>query len=276
MKHTASPTGLQRLPAHVAIEDVTGDDPALTLIQGNQQSGCLVTYGGVQVDRYLDRITELLQDGLAESQPDDPWRGVAEALALVALARLHGPGKDRVLLFLYESGLITGTEPVISLDAANLDGLSLFDVGDVTGTKPGEIRARDKVINLSHVNLKGAHLNEAYFFSVNLSDADLSGCSLQQARLGKCNLVGAQLSQASLAQAFLIGVDLRQAHLKDTILIDANLTNADLRHADLSGAVLINANLSGADLRGATVTAEQLAQAASLKGATLPDGTIHE
>jgi uncharacterized protein YjbI with pentapeptide repeats len=38
----------------------------------------------------------------------------------------------------------------------------------------------------------------------------------------------------------------------------------------------MGADLSGTDLRGAIVTDEQLAQAKSLKGATMPDGTVHE
>ena len=46
--------------------------------------------------------------------------------------------------------------------------------------------------------------------------------------------------------------------------------------ADLSGASLHLANLTGADLRSAVVTAEQLAQAKVLEGATLPDGRVHE
>jgi len=40
--------------------------------------------------------------------------------------------------------------------------------------------------------------------------------------------------------------------------------------ADLSGA-----NLCGANLSGAEVTDEQLAKAASLEGATMPNGDIH-
>ena len=42
-----------------------------------------------------------------------------------------------------------------------------------------------------------------------------------------------------------------------------------------SGADLSGADLSGANLKGATVTQEQLAQAKSLKGTIMPDGTIH-
>ena len=49
--------------------------------------------------------------------------------------------------------------------------------------------------------------------------------------------------------------------LRDSILIEANMTAADL-----SGAVLTDALVSG----------ETLDAAESLKGAYMPDGTIHE
>ena len=52
----------------------------------------------------------------------------------------------------------------------------------------------------------------------------------------------------------------------------ANLSNASLNNADLS-----NADLSDADLSGAKgITNEELElQAASLKGATMPNGSKH-
>ena len=46
---------------------------------------------------------------------------------------------------------------------------------------------------------------------------------------------------------------------------------ADLSRADLTGVDLAEANLEGAE-----VTAKQLAQVKSLKGATMPDGTKHD
>jgi uncharacterized protein YjbI with pentapeptide repeats len=49
----------------------------------------------------------------------------------------------------------------------------------------------------------------------------------------------------------------------------------DLSNADLSAAALFNTNLSNANLSGAKVTNEQLQQAKSLKGATMPDGSTH-
>jgi uncharacterized protein YjbI with pentapeptide repeats len=61
-------------------------------------------------------------------------------------------------------------------------------------------------------------------------------------------------------------------------LREARIWGADLRRADLEGAYLRGANLDGAVLReanlfGAKMTTEQFAQATSLRGATLPDGT---
>ena len=64
-------------------------------------------------------------------------------------------------------------------------------------------------------------------------------------------------------------IDLRTADLRD-----ANLSFASLGGANLTRTNLSHANLGGANLRGAKGwTNEQLAQAESLVGATLPDGT---
>jgi hypothetical protein len=96
--------------------------------------------------------------------------------------------------------------------------------------------------------------------------------SLKQANLNNANLSGAGLSGSDLSGAYLPG---------------ANLANADLNNANLSRAILIGpkssgdadltgARLMGADLSNAVVMQDQLNKAASLKGATMPDGSIHE
>lgn len=72
-----------------------------------------------------------------------------------------------------------------------------------------------------------------------------------------------------LAQADLSYLNLQRANLRGADLRSANLHHADLRDANLAGA-----DLSGADLSLAVVTEDQLAQAGSLEGATLPDGTV--
>lgn len=76
-------------------------------------------------------------------------------------------------------------------------------------------------------------------------------------------------------KADLMGADLSYLVLSGTNLRDANLRDANLRRTDMTNVDLAGADLSGADLTGALVSEEQLAQAGSLTGTTLPDGTIH-
>ncbi len=74
------------------------------------------------------------------------------------------------------------------------------------------------------------------------------------------------------------------ADLYDTDLGGADLSGADLSDAEgrfESGARMIRTRLSGADLGGADltnarVTEEQLREAESLEGATMPDGQRYE
>ena len=70
---------------------------------------------------------------------------------------------------------------------------------------------------------------------------------------------------------------LREAGLMSTTPNDSivSLKDADLANINFSQANLYKADLSGANLTGAIVTEEQLAKAKSLKGATMPDGSIH-
>jgi Pentapeptide repeats (8 copies) len=68
-------------------------------------------------------------------------------------------------------------------------------------------------------------------------------------------------------------IDLRRGDLREADLSGADLREADLSGADLSGADLSGANLSGARLIESKVTAEQLATAMSLNGATMLDGS---
>ena len=136
-------------------------------------------------------------------------------------------------------------------------------------------------VDLEGANLRGAHLQGINLKGANVQGADLANANLYDAYLVDADLRGAYLCWADLMGADLRGVDLGGADLTGADLSGANLYHADLPCADLSGADLSGANLSeadltGADLNGAQVTDEQLAQAASLKGAILPDGSVHE
>jgi uncharacterized protein YjbI with pentapeptide repeats len=101
-----------------------------------------------------------------------------------------------------------------------------------------------------------------------LRNADLRGADLSEADLHGADLRGAILHRADLAEVDLSKADLRGASLRLTEMREADLFEADLRGADFS-----EADLRNADLTGAKVTDEQLKQADSLTGATMPDGT---
>jgi Pentapeptide repeats (8 copies) len=78
------------------------------------------------------------------------------------------------------------------------------------------------------------------------------------------------LSGADLSGADLSGADLSWFRQESGEDYCADLSGADLSDTDISGA-----DLSGANLKGAKVTDEQLAQAKSLEGAIMPDGSKH-
>ena len=84
------------------------------------------------------------------------------------------------------------------------------------------------------------------------------------------HLTGADLNRANLWRADLSGADLSGVYLSDASLGKAKLFGANLSKAKLFGASLILANL-----RGALVTPEQLTTTKSLKGTTMPDGSVH-
>ena len=101
----------------------------------------------------------------------------------------------------------------------------------------------------------------------------------QKSRSGAANLSGADLTRAALADADVTGVNLSHAkligaELRGAKLLRANLFRADLTECNLCCA-LNYANLSYANLIGANIFPEQWNKAKSLKGATMPDGSIH-
>ena len=84
--------------------------------------------------------------------------------------------------------------------------------------------------------------------------------------LSQANLHGADLSEADLSSAWLWMADLREA----------NLTGAGGWAADLDEANLNRTSLRETVLGEPRVTDWQLAQTRTLKGATIPGGTVHE
>jgi uncharacterized protein YjbI with pentapeptide repeats len=202
---------------------------------------------------YLDQMNNLLlEHNLRNSQEDSGVRTLARARTLTVLGRLDPSRKTAVMKFLVDAELIQsrGEEPRLIIEGPIID-LSGADLSE----------ADLRLLNLSNADLidadlRGADLYGAYLLAANLGGADLRGA----------NLSAANLSAANLNLANLSGADLREAYL----------SNAFLSEVDLSGADLRGANLSGADLSEAKgTTKEQLEQAKSLEGATMPDGSKH-
>jgi uncharacterized protein YjbI with pentapeptide repeats len=80
------------------------------------------------------------------------------------------------------------------------------------------------------------------------------------------------MGDADLRGAALIEANLSAAHLGEANLSGANLSGAAPSDADLSGADLLEANLS----RAWGWNVDQLSEAMSLEGATMPNGQKYE
>jgi uncharacterized protein YjbI with pentapeptide repeats len=254
---------------------------------------------------YLDQMGQMLLDKaqhLRRSQEGGEERTLARARTLTVLPRLDGERKRSVLQFLYESGLIAVDHPVVNLSGADLSeaklkranlrkaDLSKADLrgADLSRADLGEANLGGA--NLGGANLGGANLHEAHLHQANLADAYSPNAYLKRTDLGYADLSGADLAKADVSESYLFHAVLFKAVLRSADFEEANLVSADLREvdlsdADLSDANLWHANLSGADLAKADlwhanltdargVTYEQLAQALSLAGATMPDGQI--
>ncbi len=178
--------------------------------------------------------------------------------------------KDAVLISTNLSGADLGES---SLDNANLLGANLS--GAVL-TRATLIGADAYEANLSGANLIQADLSGASLMRADLSMADLSNANLQGADFSSSKMQKANLSHADLRGADLVNVDLQGAILRNANLQGAKLWSPDLEVEEYKYANLKDADLTNADLTDAEVTAEQLAEAASLKGAIMPDGTRHE
>jgi hypothetical protein len=200
---------------------------------------------------YLDRVSALLRDRWRESGEGFLEANIIRAQTLTVLRQLDGERKGLLLKFLYESGLIG--EPVEA------------------GEEP-----KEAVIDLRGAILSGADLFKANLGGAILSGAILSGADLRLAKLLGTELLGAYLYEADLRGALLYDANLYKANLEGADLTGANLQEANLREVNSNNADLSDADLTGANLHRANVTDEQLAQAKSLEGATLPDGTMHE
>ncbi|NEO64928.1 MAG: protein kinase, partial [Moorea sp. SIO4G2] len=105
-----------------------------------------------------------------------------------------------------------------------------------------------------------------------LTSGECQGCNLPNINLQDKNLNKAKLQGANLSGADLEGTNLWKANLKG-----ANLSGANLEGANLNGALLHGANLGGANLKGANLDIKRAKRwRINLKGATMPDGSVHK
>jgi hypothetical protein len=132
---------------------------------------------------------------------------------------------------------------ILRLDAEHNESVTRFLIDSGLAVRSEDSAGLLREITLSHATLSGAFLHLADLSDATLDRADLSGATLDR------------------------------ADLSGAVLYEADLNLADLSGADLSDAYLRNANLSGAQ----SITSEELEQqAASLKGATMPNGQKYE
>ncbi len=189
----------------------------------------------------LQNYTSLIQDlilheGLLQSKPGDNVRTIARTQTDLAFRQLDKDRKINLLLFISQLNLTDSSNPFINLA------------------------------------------------EVHFGDTDLSGANLSSSKLGRVKLGRAKLREAKLNRADLSGTDLSYTNLSMTKLNEANLSGANLSGSDLVGvsfgevsllADLSRADLSRVNLARTSITNEQLKQAKSLQGATMPDGSKH-
>jgi uncharacterized protein YjbI with pentapeptide repeats len=203
---------------------------------------------------YLEQMGQMLLDKdrpLRQSKEGDEVQLLARARTVTILRRLDSARNRDILQFLREARLVPSNRYDIQEHIVRLDNS-----------------------NLSEANLKGANLD-----SFSLQGTDLSGADLRDAYLAWSFLHNAKLNGANLRGANLHGdpdqsgddADLSDADLSDANLREADLSYDNLSSANLQGANLTDAVLRGANLSNAKVTSEQLAEAKSLEGATMPD-----
>ena len=210
------------------------------IAQDNQREAAL--------QEYIDKMSELLlHEKLRESQPEDEVRKIARVRTLTVLPRLDGKRKGSVIQFLYESGLIEKKKTIIDLHGADLTCAELKTF-------------------LNEVNLSNALL----------TDSILTLSKLKNARMSNAILTGALIDYADLSYADLQSCWLNKTDMFLTKFDSANLSFANLIKANLSDASFRGANLYNADLLSAIVDVKDLEeQAKSLKGARMPNGSIH-
>ncbi len=169
---------------------------------------------------YFDRMTSLLLELHLQKKSAKDARALARARTLSLLQQLEKDGtrKGTLVLFLYETDLITGKEPALSLSGADLDEIEL------------------RGANLPNINLEGVSIEGGHFQGAHLENAFLMNSYLATANLTGAYLAQAKLQNACLLDADLSGADLHGVYLKDTLVSEEVLKSVYSLH----GATMVD------------------------------------
>jgi uncharacterized protein YjbI with pentapeptide repeats len=230
-------------------------------------------------------------------------RQIARAHTLATVGRLDDVRKGVLLQFLYDVNLLSWVDCGVPIVPPPQSRQECRIIPRPINVHSADLRNTVLVnIFLHRVDLRGANLSGANLSLSTLDSANLNYANLSGANLSDAHMMGAVLGTTDLRDADLSNADLRGAWLSGTPDAANDFERGIFGGSPYRGANLSGANLSGADLscldlgtevrtpwtlalssifglrctnlRGATGwTNEQLAQAKSLVGAIMPDGT---
>lgn len=213
------------------------------------------------LDNYLSEISNLaLNYKLTSSTEGMPVNALAVAQTDTSVRYLDGNRKGILIRYLWESGLISGPTPVISLYEINLNG-TVF-----TGANLGRV-------DLSTDSLTGADFSDAkpygaYLSGAYLRGADLSGADLSCFKSGQPGISAGILGILRPENVTCTGTP-GTATPGGANLVGANLSGANLSGTNLVGANLSDADLVGANLEGATYNSKPMPPTKNEQGKTL-------
>jgi uncharacterized protein YjbI with pentapeptide repeats len=264
--------GLQQ--ANLANQQHENDQKIANQQHEAEQKQALDQQQAAILQTYIDNIQDLLLNhNLLKSQVGDDVALLARARTLTALRGLDPQRKGILLQFLYEARLI-----------------GFKDYAPDKKTKQLVYIIRPAIIRLNGADLSGiilaSHESLISISGVDLAFTNMRGANLSWTFLDGANLIGTHLEGANLSHTNLRNADIF-SHLTNSNLQGANLEGANLYSTDLQGAdlsySLLDCFISSVsilpptkctDLKGTNITQQQLDQAHSCKGASLPKGLI--
>ncbi|CAF1044946.1 unnamed protein product [Rotaria sp. Silwood1] len=113
------------------------------------------------------------------------------------------------------------------------------------------------------------NLHQSLFKILHWLSATIQNSSFDEVHFAETNLSGASISMSNFTYSFMINVDLMGATLEMCNFTGANLAGCKMTDANIYLSYFVKINLTGCH----GITDAQLAQATSIAGAILPNGT---